>query len=50
LLQVFKDLKKKEDQQKVLLFSPSAASFDQFENFEDRGKYFNKIIKQYLKK
>ena len=50
LLQVFKDLKKKEDQQKVLLFSPSAASFDQFKNFEDRGKYFNKIIKQYLKK
>ena len=50
LLQVFKDLKKKPDQKKILLFSPSAASFDQFKNFEDRGKYFNKIIKQYLKK
>jgi len=49
LLQVFKDLKKKEDQKKILLFSPSAASFDQFKNFEDRGKYFNKIIKQHLK-
>jgi len=50
LLQVFKDLRKKEEQKKILLFSPSAASFDQFKNFEDRGKYFNKIIQKYLKK
>ena len=50
LLKVFKDLKKQDDQKKILLFSPSAASFDQFKNFEDRGKYFNKLIKQYLKK
>jgi len=50
LLKVFKYLKKKEDQKKILLFSPSAASFDQFKNFEDRGRYFNKIIKRYLKK
>ena len=50
LLQIFKDLKNKGDHKKILLFSPSAASFDQFKNFEDRGKYFNKIIKQYLKK
>jgi len=49
ILQVFKDLKQKQDQKKILLFSPSAASFDQFKNFEDRGKYFNKIIKKYLK-
>ena len=46
----FKDLKKQDDQKKILLFSPSAASFDQFKNFEDRGRYFNKLIKQYLKK
>ena len=32
----------------VLLFSPSAASFDQFKNFEDRGKKFNMLIKKYL--
>ncbi len=50
LLKVFKDLKKKKDQKKILLFSPSAASFDQFKNFEERGKYFNKIIKRYVKK
>ncbi len=49
LLQVFKDLSKDDEQKKILLFSPSAASFDQFKNFEDRGKYFNKIVKKYLK-
>ena len=35
---------------KVVLFSPCAASFDQFKNFEERGKFFNKIIKDMLKK
>ena len=29
-----------------VLFSPSAASFDKFKNFEDRGKYFNYLIKK----
>ena len=28
----------------VILFSPSAASFDQFKNYEDRGNYFKKIV------
>ena len=32
---------------KTILFSPCAASFDEFKNFEDRGLYFNKLIKQY---
>ena len=50
LSKVFKDVKKKKDQKKIILFSPAAASFDQFKNFEDRGKYFNRIIKRYLKK
>jgi len=50
LLLVFKELKKIKEQKKVILFSPSAASFDQFKNFEHRGNYFNKIIKKYLKK
>jgi UDP-N-acetylmuramoylalanine--D-glutamate ligase len=30
------------------LFSPCAASFDDFENFEDRGLYFNKLIKKHI--
>jgi UDP-N-acetylmuramoylalanine--D-glutamate ligase len=33
---------------KTILFSPSAASFDTFKNFEERGKYFNKLIKKYI--
>ena len=32
----------------VVLFSPSAASFDQYKNFEDRGRKFNILIKRYL--
>ena len=30
----------------IILFSPSAASFDQFKNFEDRGNYLKKIIER----
>ncbi|MDA7562276.1 UDP-N-acetylmuramoyl-L-alanine--D-glutamate ligase [Candidatus Pelagibacter sp.] len=33
---------------KTILFSPSAASFDDFKNFEERGEYFNKLIKKYI--
>ena len=29
-----------------IIFSPSAASFDQFNNFEERGKYFNYLIRK----
>ena len=32
----------------TILFSPSAASFDTFKNFEDRGYYFNRLVKKYL--
>ena len=32
----------------TILFSPCAASFDSFKNFEDRGLYFNKLIKNFL--
>jgi len=31
---------------KEILFSPSAASFDSFKNFEERGKYFNYLVKK----
>ncbi|MDC1129222.1 UDP-N-acetylmuramoyl-L-alanine--D-glutamate ligase [Candidatus Pelagibacter sp.] len=33
---------------KTILFSPAAASFDDFKNFEKRGEYFNQIIKKYI--
>ena len=35
---------KKEKEHKTILFSPSAASFDSFKNFEDRGEKFNKLV------
>ena len=31
---------------KTVLFSPSAASFDNFKNFEKRGEYFNQLVKK----
>ena len=33
---------------KTILFSPSAASFDNFKNFEKRGEYFNQLIRKYI--
>ena len=33
----------------VILLSPSAASFDQYINFEDRGNKFKEIVNQQLK-
>ncbi len=41
---------KNDNTKKVILFSPCAASFDQFKNFEERGKFFNNIIGVMLKK
>ena len=33
---------------KTIIFSPSAASFDNFKNFEKRGEYFNQLIQKYI--
>jgi len=47
LKKVLFDIKKEESKKhKIILFSPAAASFDSFKNFEDRGKYFNNLIKK----
>ena len=40
--------KKEKLTHKTILFSPCAASFDSFKNFEDRGSYFNKLVKDIL--
>jgi len=48
LSKLFKDVKKDNSSPKTILFSPAAASFDSFKNFEDRGAYFNKLIKKYI--
>ena len=45
---VFEITKKNRLINQTILFSPSAASFDAFKNFEDRGHYFNKLIKKHL--
>ena len=36
----------KDNNKKTIIFSPAAASFDQFENFEHRGRYFNLLTKK----
>jgi len=44
---VFSDIEKNKNQKhNTILFSPAAASFDNFKNFEERGEYFNNLIKQ----
>ena len=46
---IFLDIKvDKQLTPKTILFSPSAASFDNFKNFEERGEFFNKLIKKYI--
>ena len=46
LNKILKDIKENKIINPTILFSPAAASFDQFNNFEDRGRYFNKLIKK----
>ncbi len=48
LKSIFIIINKEKNVNKTILFSPCAASFDSFKNFEDRGFYFNKLIKSYL--
>ncbi len=46
--QISLDIKKEKINKKInLIFSPCAASFDDFKNFEERGKYFNSLISRY---
>ena len=45
ILTIKKDIKN-DNKKKIVLFSPAAASFDQFKNFEHRGRYFNSLIKK----
>ena len=32
---------------KSILLSPACASFDQYQNYEERGDHFKKIVKKY---
>jgi len=47
---VFKELILIGDGKATVLFSPASASYDQFNNFSERGNQFKKIVKGYAKK
>ena len=46
LKKIIQEIKLIKNKHSYILFSPSAASFDKFKNFEDRGNYFNYLIKK----
>ena len=48
LNEIFLDIKEKKLEKNIILFSPAGASFDSFKNFEDRGLYFNQLIKKFI--
>ena len=50
LFDIFKDINFLKKPHNVILLSPSAASFDQFDNFEKRGEEFKKLSRIYVKK
>ena len=43
---ILKINKIKDKKRLIILFSPCAASFDTFKNFEERGKYFNNLVRK----
>ena len=47
---VFKELCLMRHSKITVLFSPASASYDQFNNFAERGNQFKKITKDYVKK
>ena len=50
IIQIFKDYKSIKIKKCVILLSPAAASFDQFDNFKMRGLEFKRLSKFYARK
>ena len=50
VVSVLKDIRLLKKNKSTVLLSPSAASFDQFKNFEQRGNVFKKLSRLYVKK
>jgi UDP-N-acetylmuramoylalanine--D-glutamate ligase len=50
IIKILQDIKLFKKENYTILLSPSAASFDQFKNFENRGTEFKKLCKFYAKK
>ena len=44
---IFKELRKRKEKAATVLLSPASASFDQYQNFEERGLEFKKLVKLY---
>ncbi|MAH54099.1 MAG: UDP-N-acetylmuramoyl-L-alanine--D-glutamate ligase [Candidatus Pelagibacter sp.] len=47
---IYKDIKLNKNLKETILLSPGAASFDQFNNFEDRGNFFKKLVLKKFKR
>jgi len=47
---IYKDIKLNKNSKETILLSPGAASFDQFNNFEDRGNFFKKLVLKKFKR
>ena len=45
---IFSEITIQKSEKNIIFFSPAGASFDSFKNFEDRGSYFNRLIKKNL--
>ena len=45
---VFSIIKTNRSIKYTILFSPCAASFDSFKNFEERGLYFNRLVNRFM--
>ena len=48
LNKIFLNIEKEKLKKNIILFSPAGASFDSFKNFEDRGSYFNQLVKKFI--
>ncbi|MDB3886441.1 UDP-N-acetylmuramoyl-L-alanine--D-glutamate ligase [Candidatus Pelagibacter sp.] len=48
LKNIFLSIEKDKLQKNIIFFSPAGASFDSFKNFENRGNYFNQVIKKLI--
>jgi UDP-N-acetylmuramoylalanine--D-glutamate ligase len=45
---IFSEISIQKSEKNIVFFSPAGASFDSFKNFEDRGNYFNQLVKKYI--
>ena len=50
IIKILNDCKMNKKMKKHILLSPAAASFDQFNSFEDRGNKFKRLCKLYARK